>query len=356
MITTFHGKRISGILAVLPENEYDYDVETAPFTSLQTRRLKRIMGFSTRRAAKLSTSTGDLCHYALKYALDNGLVKVEEIGAIIVLGLTPDYFVPHNSNILHGEFGFTTDVVCMDIPQGCCGFTLGMMQACMLLDHIPGKKALVLTADVLNRKNPEDPLSAPSFGGDACGLTVVESDPSSSDIFFNIYNNGADREALIMHAGAWRMPRSPATAIPRDMGHGDGAMAPYDALWMNGSMVFNFVQKEVPPLIHEIVDYAGIELSAIDKFYFHQPNKFMVQKLAERTGIPFEKIPMNIVGKFGNSSGSSIPVNITYNTGVKLETSMEKVCMSGFGSGLTWSSIIMDLGNLDFCKLVISDL
>ena len=168
------------ILAILPENEYEYDLETEHFTNLQTRRLKRIMGFGKRRAAKATTSTGDLCHYAMQYLLDQNLVKVSEVGAIIVLGLTPDYFVPHNSSILHGDFGFASDVVCMDIPQGCCGFMMGVMQAAMLLEHIPRKKALIFTADVLNRKNFEDKIYSPSFGGDACTCLLYTS-PSPRD-------------------------------------------------------------------------------------------------------------------------------------------------------------------------------
>ena len=52
MITTFHGKQITGMLAAVPETEYDFDQETAHFADLQTRRLKRIMGFGKRRAAK----------------------------------------------------------------------------------------------------------------------------------------------------------------------------------------------------------------------------------------------------------------------------------------------------------------
>lgn len=356
MITTFKGKRIAGMLAVLPETEYDYDEETAHFATLQTRRLKRIMGFGKRRSAKAATTTGDLCHYAMQYLLDEGLVKKEEVGALIVLGLTPDYFIPHNSNILHGDFGFANDVICMDIPQGCCGFMMGLMQACMLLDHMPGKKALVFTADVLNRKDPSGKIDAPTFGGDACSVTVVENDASASDIYFNLYTDGANREALIMHAGGWRMPRSAETAIPRDTGHGDGTMLPYDSLWMNGSMVFNFVQKEVPPLINEILAYANMSKEDMDVFFFHQPNKFMLQKLAERMEVPYEKIPMNIVGTFGNSSGSTVPVDITYNYGERLEQETVKCCMSGFGSGLTWTAAVMEFGNLDFCRLIESNL
>ncbi len=56
MITTLKGKRIAGMLTVMPENEYDYDEETKPFATLQTRRLKRIMGFGKRRAAKADST------------------------------------------------------------------------------------------------------------------------------------------------------------------------------------------------------------------------------------------------------------------------------------------------------------
>lgn len=41
MITTFKGKKITGMLTVMPENEYDYDEETKDIATLQTRRLKK---------------------------------------------------------------------------------------------------------------------------------------------------------------------------------------------------------------------------------------------------------------------------------------------------------------------------
>lgn len=353
VITTFHGKKITGILATLPETEYDYDQETAHFADLQTRRLKRIMGFGKRRAAKVATTTAEMCKFAMQYLLDNKLVDVEDVGAIIVAGLTPDYFVPQNSNIIHGQFGFAEDVVCVDIPQGCCGFMLGFMEACLILDHLNGKKALVFTGDVLNRKATETKLNAASFGGDACTVSVVENDASATDIFFCSYNDGINREALIMHAGGWKMPRSAETAIPRDIG--DGTMKPYDSIWMNGSMVFNFVQKQVPLMFDKLLEYAGKDREEIDVCFFHQPNKFMLQKLAQRIGMPFEKMPMDIVGKYGNSSGSTIPVTVTDSYGKRLESESVKCCMAGFGSGLSWAGAIMDLGNLDFCRLVISD-
>ena len=103
MITTFHQKRIRGVLGVLPENEYDYDEETKPFQDIHTKRLKRIMGYGKRRAAKSKTTTSDLCVYGFDYVLKHNWIKKEEIGAVVVVTISPDHYVPHVSNIIHGE-------------------------------------------------------------------------------------------------------------------------------------------------------------------------------------------------------------------------------------------------------------
>ncbi|MCH5265265.1 MAG: hypothetical protein J1F02_05150 [Lachnospiraceae bacterium] len=353
MITTIKGKKITGILTVMPENEYDYDEETKPFATLQTKRLKRIMGFGKRRAAKADSTASDYCVYGLNYLLNKGYIKKEEIGAIVVTGLTPDYFIPHVSNIIHGECNLPQDVICIDIPQGCAGFMLGALQAFLLLDVVGDKKVLVFNSDVLNRKDKKTPLTSASFGGDATAITIFERDDKASDIYINFYNDGTEREALIMHAGGYKMPRSPQTAVPVDIG--DGTMKSYDDLWMDGSKVFNFVQKEVPPLINEILEYASMKKEDIDWFIFHQPNKFMLQKLSDKLGISWEKIPMNVVENFGNTSGSTIPVAITHNFSGQMVKSKYKCCLAGFGAGLSWSSMILDLGCLDFCEMIISN-
>lgn len=353
MITTFEGKRITGILGILPENEYDYDEETKEFANSQTKRLKKIMGFGKRRAAKSTSTTGDFCVFGMRYLLDNEYIKKEDIGGIVVVGLTPDYLLPHVGNIIQGEFELSKDIVCIDVPQGCCGHLMGLLQAFMLLEHIKEKKILVFTGDVLCRKSPEHKEKSGQFGGDAASITIVENDPNSSDISFNMYMDGTQREALMIPAGGYRMPHSNETAILRDTG--DGNMRSYDQIWMNGSQVFNFVQREVPILIDELLTYSNKSKEEIDWFLFHQPNKFMLQKLADKMKVPYEKIPMNIVENFGNSSGSTIPINIAFNLGSDLIKNKYKCCLSAFGSGLTWSGAIMELGNLDFCELIISN-
>ena len=85
---------------------------------------------------------------------------------------------------------------------------------------------------------------------------------------------------------------------------------------------------------------------------FHQPNKFMLNKLADKLEIPREKMPSNVVENFGNASGVSIPTAITYNLGERLTNESFLICFAGFGVGLTWASLIMQIGNLEFCKMI----
>ena len=107
MITSFSGKRISSILGVLPENDYFFDdeVDNYNFPAKQTLRLKKIMGYEKHSIAKDGTTVSDLAIYGLDHMLKNKWIDADEIGAVIVVSLCPDHFVPHISSIIHGHFG-----------------------------------------------------------------------------------------------------------------------------------------------------------------------------------------------------------------------------------------------------------
>jgi 3-oxoacyl-[acyl-carrier-protein] synthase-3 len=107
---------------------------------------------------------------------------------------------------------------------------------------------------------------------------------------------------------------------------------------------------EVPPMIASLLSAAGLTDSEVDYYLCHQPNQFMLQKLASKMKVAYEKMPMNVVGKYGNSSGVTIPSAITLNLSEQLLTQSFQVVLAGFGVGLTWASMLMKLGPLSFCQ------
>lgn len=357
MKTIFRNKRISGLLSVIPETRsmFEDEVSNYTFPEKQTLRLQKVMGYKSHCIVKPSTATSDLCCEGLKYILDQGWIKKEEIGGIVVATTFPDYLIPPVSSIIHGKFDLDKSVACIDLSQGCVAFFWGLLEAFMLLEHMEeGKKVLVFAADVLSKKVSKKDRNSYPLIGDAAGIALVENCPNTEAIHAMLYNNGGMGHVLTIPAGGSRLACSPETAELRDT-ENDGNLRSLDNLVMNGSEVFNFVQVEVPPLIEETLAFAGLTKKDIDWYLFHQPNKFMLRKLAEKLGVPYEKMPMNTVEEFGNSSGACIPVNITYNFANEMKKNLYNCCISAFGSGLTWGAMTLKLGELDFCEMFISD-
>lgn len=355
MITEFQGKRISSILGVVPETVgyFDDEVSNYSFPPKQTMRLKKIMGYNKHRLAKDSSTVSDFAVYGLKYMLDNGWIKKEEIGAVITVTLSPDHFVPQISNIVQARCGLGTDIICFDVAQGCCGFLLGLMQSFMVLEHLGDKKVVLINGDVLSHKISKNDRNDFPLAGDATTITIVENG-DNSPVYYEMHNDGSRGDALKIPAGGFRMPSTPETARLTDQG--DGNFRSLDHIHMDGSEVFNFVQSDVPVMLSEALKRTGRQINDFDWFLFHQPNRFMLQKLAEKAGIPFEKIPMNLVENFGNPSGASIPLTAVFDCKEQLMTKNNLCCLSAFGSGLAWGVIFMNIGNLSNCELIESDL
>lgn len=357
MKTIFKGKRISGILGILPEeiSYFDDEVNNYNFPSKQTLRLKKVMGFDKHRLAKEPSTASQFCVAGLNYLLDNNLIKKNDIGAVVVVTLSPDYFVPHISNIVHGECNLDEEVLCMDVSQGCCGFLIGLIQSFMLLNTFTDdKKVLLFNTDVLSHKVSNSDRNEFPLIGDATTVTIVENDfDNAKDIYANIKTNGKDRNALIIPAGGFAVPSTIYTAKMKEVENGN--FRSLDNLAMNGADIFNFVLGNVPSLMVSALKDCGIDKEQIDYYLFHQPNRFMLEKLAEELQIPYDRMFMNVVENFGNPSGASIPINIAFN--MKQNVKKENLCcLSAFGSGLTWGVMIMQIGNMDFCELIESNL
>jgi len=349
---SFSGKRIAGVLTVLPANERSFmdDMKNFDFPEEKSLKLKKVMGYDRHRIVTGDTCVSDLAVHGFRHLFDRGLVKPDELDALVVVTQSPDYFMPATSNVIQGRLNLPHDMLCMDIPQGCAGFIVGLIQAFMMLEQASINKVALVNADVLSRKvSPRDKNSFPLIGDAAC-ITILEKADDRQPIHANLKMDGTHHEVLIIPAGGFRMPSTPQTAVMEDVG--DHNYRAKDNLTMNGTAVFNFVQVEVPPMIESLLQQAALPIEQIDYFMFHQPNKFMLGKLADRMRISHARMPSNIVENFGNASGATIPTNITFNLARPLLNETLTLCMAGFGVGLTWASLVMQVGRLAFCEII----
>lgn len=345
MYLEFNKKKISGVVSILPEKLYYMEDEVINPEDPKTKRLKKIIGYGSRRRAKCDTTLSDMLLFGMNELLESGKIKKEEIGAVITCTLSEDYILPSISSIIHGELGLANDVMCIDSPQPCSGFVMGMIHAFMYLEHMKDKKVILCTGEVFCRKpvGQEEKYEHPSFGGDIANIAVIENSDEDNPISCSVFFDGKGRDALIIRDGGFRNPMTPEGLKTLRFNRSFGGVE------MDGSAVFNFVQRELPPAITDLVEKSGNHMDDIDWFIFHQPNKYMLQKLADSLQVPYSKVPMELTSNLGNSNSGTIPAVMTTYLSKELKEKDNLVCFSGFGAGLSWATVVMKCEKMDFC-------
>ncbi|PAF45161.1 ketoacyl-ACP synthase III [Helicobacter sp. 11S02596-1] len=347
----FFGKKISSIITILPENEsfFDDEINNYNFPPKKSKILKELMGYEKHRIASPNTLASDFIIAGFQHLFSQNIVEKDTIDVLIYITQSPDYLVPQTSTIIQQEVGLKKDILCFDLNQGCAGFIHGLFQAFFMLENPRIQKVAIANTDVLSHKvNPKDRNSYPLVG-DGGSITIVERSHIKSEIF--CFNQTFGENALAIHipAGGFKFPSTDETA--KDFEDEDGNIRNLNNLVMQGASVFSFVQEYVPIMVDSLLKESKIAKEAIDFFLFHQPNKFMLEKLADKLQVPREKMPNNIVQNFGNGSGITIPLTICFNLATNTEKSL-KVCFGGFGVGLTLAGIVMDLEKIPHLQII----
>jgi 3-oxoacyl-[acyl-carrier-protein] synthase-3 len=352
MKSIFKNKKISAIISVVPKEEYRFDDEYPLFklTADKAKRFKKMMSLDRHRIAPPGVCSSDLCLYGLQRLLNDGTLKKEEIGALVFVSQTPDYFMPPTSNVIHGKLGLSHDVICLDINQGCTGFVLGLMQAFLLLEMAALPKVVLLNGDTCSKQMDKCNRVSYPLTGDAGSVTVVERCEAENPIYMDLKNDGSRHKAIMVPAGAYRIPSTPETLKLQEVD--EGVLLNLEHIHMDGAAIFNFTMGDVPPQIDDILAFSGDTKDSIEYFLLHQPNPFILEQMADKMKIPREKLPNNIVSLFGNCSSVTIPLNAAFNYGKQLQGETRRVCISAFGVGLAWISMVMDLGPLGVCEVV----
>jgi 3-oxoacyl-[acyl-carrier-protein] synthase-3 len=348
----FKDKEITGMLVILPSNEiyFEEEMENYNFSPAKSLKLKAALGLNKRRVVKEGVCASDLAIKGLDYLFSTGKLIKEDIDAILFVTQSPDYIMPPTSNVIQGHFNLKQDMICLDINQGCAGFIVGLNQAFMLLEQRSISKVVLINADVMSPKVSKRDRNSNPLIGDAGSITIIEKSLGKTEIFGTVKMDGTGAFSLQIPAGGAKLPISAETSEMIE--DASGNFRSKENLVMKGDDVFNFVQSEVPPMIESLLNTAKVDKEKVDYYMFHQPNKFMLNKVADKIGVSRDRMPANVVENFGNSSGVTIPIVTWLNLSDIIKEKRLKICFSGFGVGLTWASLVMDVGPLSFCQMI----
>lgn len=338
-IVSYNNVRIEGISAVVPGTCIDNMHFSDFFSEKEAKSVIKMTGIAARRFADEETCASDLCYKAASILLAELDLKPEHIDAVIMVTLTPDYRMPATAFLLHQRLGLKKDCMAFDISLGCSGFVYGFSTAANLLQQDNISRVLLLNGETKSKVYGKRDKSTSLLFGDAGTATLFCKTNETINTTVTLNSDGSKAEAIMIEAGGYRNPSTQDSLV--EILYEDGSWRSAQQGKMDGPAIFDFTITEVPKDVLRVLDHAGLSAEDIDYFVFHQANKFISDHIGKKLGIPQTKIPYSL-DKYGNTASVSIPLTICSELH-HLSCKPKKLCLSAFGVGLSWGSVITEL-------------
>jgi 3-oxoacyl-[acyl-carrier-protein] synthase-3 len=346
---SFMNVGICGMSAAVPATIIDNYEYTRYFPKADVKEIVDKVGIKERRFADANTCSSDLCFAAAERLLLDKQIDRQEIDLLVFVSQTPDYRMPATSVLLQHRLGLGKHTIAFDVSLGCSGFIYGLSIVYSMMQAAGLRKALLLDGETRSKVySPKDRKTAFLFG-DGGVAALIENDPKYGQSFFSLNSDGSLEDLIKINAGGYRNPSSAETTVEKVVDE-YGNIRNEEQGYMNGGEVFNFVLREIPANLKEILLKANTDWTAIDYFVFHQANDFMNSYLAKKLKLPAEKVPSTIA-KFGNTSSVSIPLTIVSELKGAFKQ-RKKLLLSGFGVGMTWASAVLDFQDCLISEIV----
>jgi 3-oxoacyl-[acyl-carrier-protein] synthase-3 len=108
---------------------------------------------------------------------------------------------------------------------------------------------------------------------------------------------------------------------------------------MNGPEVFKTAIKVVPKCINEILTRNDISIDEIQFLLPHQPSIKILQEIAKRINMPFEKVKTNM-DRYANTSGGTIPIILDETKKNNEFKKGDLLLFAAVGAGWTWGTAL----------------
>jgi 3-oxoacyl-[acyl-carrier-protein] synthase-3 len=292
---------------------------------------KRI-GIKERRILKPEEGSG-VSYLAVK-AIENMKNKHDfdplEIDAVVFATSTPDYALPNSGALTAFRTGMTR-AFCFDMEAACSGFIYALDVADSLIVSGKYKKVIVIAGDVLSSVTDyTDRNTCPIFA-DGCGCALLEASTEEVGLIDSVlYSDGSSPESLHMLGGGSLNPASHETVDNR-----------LHYIWQDGKIVFKRAISNMVEACEEVLKRNNLSTGDVDWIIPHQANLRIIDAVANRMEIPYEKVVVNIE-KFGNTSAGTIPLCLwdwehRFRKG-------DNIILTAFGAGFTWGATYLKWG------------
>jgi 3-oxoacyl-[acyl-carrier-protein] synthase III len=261
----------------------------------------------------------DFGTYAAKAAMEKAGLGPDDIDGIICANINPDKQFPATACFIQAKLG-VKNAFAFDVTAACAGFVYAANMAALLIDAGQCRNILVIGAEILSPVLDWTDRNTCILFGDAAGAVVFSAGPKDRGIILSqLKSDGTQSEVLYLN-------------LPGDLSR--------RGMFMDGKQVFKAAVTEITDIVRTTAAKAGFKVEDLDMLVMHQANVRIIGAIAEKLGLPPEKVVIN-VDRFGNTSSASIPLALhEAEAQGRLKPGM-LVALAAVGGGMSWGCNIM---------------
>lgn len=328
--------KILAIASHLPGVPVTNEDLATQFPDWDVDRIAAKTGIQQRHLAAKNECASDLAVLAAEKLFSIGACAASEIDYVLLCTQSPDYFLPTTACLLQNRLNIPKSAGALDFNLGCSGYIYGLGLAQGLVSTGQASRVLFLTAETYSKFIKADDRASVTIFGDGATATLIGGVHTPGNLFKAAYLYGTDgggAKHLIVRGGGMR-DRSSGTAsvTPREPAE--------DFLWMDGPEIFHFALRTVPSCVRNLLEKCGLSMEQVDLFVFHQANRYMLDHLRTRMGIPEAKFFVSLAS-CGNTVSGTIPIALQDALERGRLKSGETVMLIGFGVGLSWGATLL---------------
>jgi len=312
------------------------------FGTKNVQSIAKLSGIHERRIVEPGTTASDLAFAAAERLLNDRQIPRESIDLLIVATQTGDYQIPGTAFILHERLKLAEHCIAYDLNQGCAAFPYALAIAQGFFATGQAKRALILNTDALSGIiHPQD-RTLVTLHGDGAVATLLDLAHGDEGLLgFHFGTDSTGWRYLCQPASGARQPQSEETR--KEITDETGNVRTAEHFQMNGQAVFHFAIHKVPEVTAEALKKFGITVADLDLVVLHQANRFMIEQIYKKLGVPVEK-QFFYLENVGNLSGASSPAVLSEAVRQGKVKPGALILLAAFGVGLSWGLVLIRVG------------
>jgi 3-oxoacyl-[acyl-carrier-protein] synthase III len=285
-------------------------------------------GIRARAVVVPGEACSDLAVKASRCALEAANISAADLDMIVLATCTGDYPLPATACLIQHQLGATKAAAC-DLSAACCGFVYALSMADAYV-KTGMRHVLIVGSEVMSAITDWTDRNTCVLFGDGAGAAVVSASEGTNGILStHLRSDGALWELIAVPGGGSRLPPSEKVLAEK-----------LNCIKMKGNETFKVAVRTLEEIARETLAANDVSIDDLDLYVPHQANVRILNAVADRLGLPPEKVMLNL-DRYGNTSAASIPIALDEAVQQGRIKQGSLVMLGAFGAGLTWASALI---------------